>query len=147
MARLSGVRTWVLCVEHFGTTSRRCLDMRSNNWFTIKLGGKAETPPRGITMTSLQMGHRNEPFSRAVDAWLAMILSKQSLHTVCEHWSNLGVCSAPSYGPKIHYTHFYKHIKPLLFKNKHTKPLEKKSAHKKLWGQILQCKHRKKHRF
>lgn len=45
-------------------TSRLCRDIRSSSWFTRKLGGSAGTPPRGIVINSLQMGHLNAPVSR-----------------------------------------------------------------------------------
>lgn len=66
--------SWFIWIEHFGMTSRRWRDIRSSNWLTRKLGGNAETPPRGIVMSSRQMGHRNAPDSRVCDA---AILVKQ----------------------------------------------------------------------
>lgn len=52
--------------------------MRSKSWFTRKLGGNADTPPRGIVISSLQIGHLNAPVSRV---WDAAILVKQCKHT------------------------------------------------------------------
>ncbi len=49
-------------------------------------------------MSSLQMGHLNCPVSLAK---VATILSRHCRHTVCEQGSNFGVCSLPSYMPKI----------------------------------------------
>ena len=89
--------TCVWWVEHFGITSLLCLAMRSNNWFTRNDGGKAWTPPPGIVISSLQMGHRNCPVSLA---YVATIRSKHCRHTVWEQGSSLGECSPPSKMPK-----------------------------------------------
>ena len=40
-------------------TSLICLAIKSINWFTRNEGGMAWTPPAGILMSSLQMGHLN----------------------------------------------------------------------------------------
>ena len=40
--------SWLMCVAHLGTISLRCLAIKSNNWFTRKLGGNAPTPPKKI---------------------------------------------------------------------------------------------------
>lgn len=88
--------SWLMCTEHFGMTSLLCLDIRSKSWLTKNEGGKAETPPRGIVINSLHIGHLKDPVSLV---WEAAIFVKQWRHTVCEHWSNLGVCSFPSYMP------------------------------------------------
>ena len=85
--------SWVMWTEHLGMTSRRCLDIKSNNWLTRKDGGKADTPPLGMFMDSLHIGHRKEPVSLVCEA---AILVKQCKQTVWEHWSNFGVCSLPS---------------------------------------------------
>ena len=45
-------------MEHLGMTSLRCRAIRSSSWFTIKLGGKELTPPRGNVIVSRQIGHR-----------------------------------------------------------------------------------------
>lgn len=88
--------SWLMWTEHFGITSRLCLDIKSNSWFTKNDGGRAWTPPLGIVINSRHIGHRNEPVSRV---WDAAILVKQCKQTVCEHWRSLGVCSLPSYIP------------------------------------------------
>lgn len=93
---MSVAPTWFMCTEHFGMTSLRCRDIRSNSWLTRNEGGRALTPPRGIVINSRQMGQRNDPVSRV---WEAAILDRQCKHTVCEHGSNFGVCSLPSYIP------------------------------------------------
>lgn len=90
--------TWVWWVEHFGIISRRCLAIRSRSWLTRKDGGRAETPARGIVISSRHMGQRNCPVSRAN---VATIRSKQCRHTVWEQGSNLGLFSPPSYMPAM----------------------------------------------
>lgn len=90
--------SWLIWTEHFGITSLRCLDIKSSSWLTRKDGGKADTPPRGMVISSLQIGHRNEPLSRV---WLAAIRVRQCRHTVWEHCRSFGVCSWPSYIPEM----------------------------------------------
>lgn len=85
--------SWLMCTEHFGMTSLRCLDMRSSNWLTRNDGGNADTPPLGMFISSRHIGQRNEFVSLV---WLAAILVKQCRQTVCEHCNNFGVCSLPS---------------------------------------------------
>merc|ERR1712115_743330 len=51
--------SWLGWLEHLGTTSFLCLAIKSSSWFTRKEGGKAATPPPGIVIRSLHIGHRN----------------------------------------------------------------------------------------
>lgn len=88
--------SWLMWTEHLGMTSLLCLDIKSKSWLTRKDGGKAETPPLGMVISSRQIGQRKEPVSLV---WLAAILVRQCRQTVCEHWRSLGVCSWPSYMP------------------------------------------------
>lgn len=95
--------SWLIWTEHFGMTSRLCLDIRSSSWLTRKDGGKADTPPLGIVMSSLHIGHRKEPVSLVCPA---AILVRQWRQTVWEHCRSLGVCSCPSYIPGKNTTRF-----------------------------------------
>lgn len=98
--------SWFICTEHLGITSLLCRDIKSKSWFTRKEGGRAATPPLGMTISSRHIGHRKEPVSRDGEA---AILVRQWRQTVCEHWSSFGVCSPPSYMPenkKVIFTEF-----------------------------------------
>lgn len=89
--------SWLMCTEHLGITSLLCLDIKSRSWLTRNEGGRAATPPRGMTISSRHMGHRKEPVSRDGDA---AILVRQCRQTVWEHCRSFGVCSPPSYMPE-----------------------------------------------
>lgn len=60
-------------------TSLRCLDIKSSNWLTRKLGGKAGTPPLGIVINSLHIGHRKAPASLVCEAAILVRQCKQTL--------------------------------------------------------------------
>lgn len=64
--------TWFKWIEHLGTTSRRCLAIKSNNWLTRNDGGSAGTPPRDIVILSRHIGHLKLPVSRVCDAAISV---------------------------------------------------------------------------
>lgn len=88
--------TFNILKNWYKLTSLLCLDIKSSSWLTKKEGGRALTPPLGMVISSLQIGHRNDPVSRVCEA---AILVRQCRQTVCEHCSSFGVCSFPSYMP------------------------------------------------
>lgn len=93
--RFNVLKKWIIKIRKI-LTSLLCLDIKSSSWLTKKEGGRALTPPLGMVISSLQIGHRNDPVSRVCEA---AILVRQCRQTVCEHCSSFGVCSFPSYMP------------------------------------------------